>query len=303
MKTRRASSMTRRSKARTVRASPLPFSRTSDLSSPLAPLSLPGSTPTPTPTPASPRNCDAPQGSEGVPVRACRAALRLKRKRQRRGAHRVPEGTRAHRPLPCTHPALLRAVPQAQLYSPIWTRPSSPSISPHVPISPTLLACTHRRRLTSSTPQRTTRAHRREPRCQELRGGQVTQSANTAACCLRQPSSPQPKFAEGEFGLGGELGCRRQHAAAAFAGDSPAPSTSFNIANGPPCMPWSLAAHPALTDNSIIVVYIYPPLSALVPFLHAPSLPPHIHSAPVHGASPASCNLRSSVWTMRERSS
>ena len=200
MKTRRASSTMRRSKVRTVRASPLPFSRTSDLSSPPAPLSLPGSTPmptpTPTPTPASPRNRDAPQGSERIPARACRAALHLKRKRQGHGAHRVPEGTRAHYPLPRTHPALLRAVPQAQLYSPTWTRPSSPSISPHVPISPTLLACTHRRRLTSSTSQRmsragcTTCAHRREPRCQELRGGQVTQSANTAACCLRQPPSP-----------------------------------------------------------------------------------------------------------------
>ncbi|ETW82359.1 hypothetical protein HETIRDRAFT_450276 [Heterobasidion irregulare TC 32-1] len=34
----------------------------------------------------------------------------------------------------------------------------------------------------------------------------------------RGPGSPQPKFAEGEFGLGGEPAGRRQHAAAAFAG-------------------------------------------------------------------------------------
>ena len=54
------------------------------------------------------------------------------------------------------------------------------------------------------------------------------QGAETAACCLQQPRSPQPKFAEGEFGLCGERGCCRQHAAAAFAGSFPAPLLSLS---------------------------------------------------------------------------
>ena len=63
-----------------------------------------------------------------------------------------------------------------------------------------------------------------------------------AACCLRQPGSLQPKFAEGEFGFGGEPGCRRQHAAAGFAGNYPlsfvfpsplSVTLSFSTTNGP----------------------------------------------------------------------
>ncbi|ETW77651.1 hypothetical protein HETIRDRAFT_441921 [Heterobasidion irregulare TC 32-1] len=55
-----------------------------------------------------PKELRYPQGSERIPVRVRRAALCLKRKLQRRGAHRVPEDSS-----------------------------SSPSISPHVSTPPT----------------------------------------------------------------------------------------------------------------------------------------------------------------------
>ncbi|ETW82348.1 hypothetical protein HETIRDRAFT_439400 [Heterobasidion irregulare TC 32-1] len=91
-----------------------------------------------------PKELRYPQGSERIPVRVRCAALCLKRKLQRRGAHRVPRRYARAPPSPPHPPCTSSCGPASSAVQRHIDSSSSPSISPHASTPPTALACTRR---------------------------------------------------------------------------------------------------------------------------------------------------------------